>query len=161
MKRILTLLLFTATAVALSAQPNVASLWKTMPDSLLPYLSTNNRLDMLDFMEAKMNAEVTNSLDHKSVMTFLSDDSLSVKMSESMTVDLFLVPTEEAYDSCHYMVCLKKNYLVNEEVVDQVPAFYTVDWKPLQGVAAFSVYRRSSLLKRDEDVFKKKAIFTH
>jgi hypothetical protein len=70
-----------------SAQ-TVGEVFKAMPDSLTPYLSTNNRLDMLDFMEAKMKAAVTNQLDGESEMLFLSDDSLSIKMSDALLVEL-------------------------------------------------------------------------
>ena len=61
-----------------------------MPDSLLPTLTKNNRLDMMDFMDAKMKAAVTNSLGGETLMTFLNDDSLSVRMSASLTVEMRL-----------------------------------------------------------------------
>ncbi|MBR6998224.1 MAG: DUF3256 family protein, partial [Prevotella sp.] len=41
----------------------MADLFKAMPDSLMPYLTKNNRLDMIDFMEANMKAEITNQLE--------------------------------------------------------------------------------------------------
>lgn len=59
-----------------------------MPDSLMPYLTKNNRLDMIDFMDAKMKAAVTNMLGGETVMTFLSDDSLAVRMSDALTLEM-------------------------------------------------------------------------
>ena len=44
-------------------EPTMAALFKAMPDSLMPYLTKNNRLDMIDFMEANMKAEITNQLE--------------------------------------------------------------------------------------------------
>ena len=34
-----------------------------MPDSLIPYLSHNSRLDFLDFMDSKMKAEIIAGLE--------------------------------------------------------------------------------------------------
>ena len=39
--------------------------FRLMPDSLFPTLSANNRLDMIDFMDSQMKAEVTNLLGGK------------------------------------------------------------------------------------------------
>ena len=62
--------------------------FKAMPDSLMPYLTTNNRLDLMDFMDAKMKAAVTNLLEGQTEMTFLSDDSLSLRMSDALTIEM-------------------------------------------------------------------------
>lgn len=59
-----------------------------IPDSLMLYLSKNNRLDLMDFMDAKMKASVTNKLDGETVMTYLSDDSLALHMSDALTVEM-------------------------------------------------------------------------
>ena len=51
--------------------------FKQMPDSLIPYLSSNNRLDFIDFIDSKMDAEVANSLGGKSRMQKLTDKYVS------------------------------------------------------------------------------------
>ena len=66
----------------------VREAFKAMPDSLVPYLTANNRLDLMDFMDAKMKAVVTNLLEGQTEMTFLSDDSLSIRMSEALTIEM-------------------------------------------------------------------------
>lgn len=71
-----------------SAQTTIRDAFKAMPDSLMPYLTANNRLDLMDFMDAKMKAVVTNLLDGQTEMTFLSDDSLSIRMSEALTIEM-------------------------------------------------------------------------
>lgn len=106
-------------------------LFKAMPDSIMPYLTENNRLDMIDFMEAGMKAEITNRLDCRSEMLYLSDDSLSIRMSESMKIDLFVMPTEEVYDSCHYMICMRRTFYANSKEAERVDTFYSVAWRPL------------------------------
>ena len=61
-----TLLFCLLWALGLSAQITVRDLLKSMPDSVIPYLTENNRLDMIDFMESNMDAVVTNTLGGKS-----------------------------------------------------------------------------------------------
>ena len=45
---------------------NLRNLFVEMPDTVIPYLSRNNRLDFVDFMDSNMKAEVTNALGGKS-----------------------------------------------------------------------------------------------
>ena len=39
----------------------IRDVFKQMPDSLMPYLTGNNRLDFIDFMDSNMKASVTAS----------------------------------------------------------------------------------------------------
>lgn len=136
---------------------SMAELFKTMPDSLLPYLTTNNRLDMLDFRAAKMKAAVTNKLECESEMTALTSDSLSVRMSESLRVDMFTLPTEEVYDSCQYVICMLKTYLMQGEPAECVAAFFTSKWRQLGDLPQYSSkYVYSSILRKDEELPDKK-----
>ena len=56
---LLSFIVFHVSLVSVSAQPSVRQItikevFKAMPDSLIPYLSQNNRLDFIDFMESNM-----------------------------------------------------------------------------------------------------------
>jgi len=125
-------------------RPVMSDLFKAMPDSLMPYLTKNNRLDMIDFMEAKMKAEVTNSLEGKSVMTALTADSLSIIMSNALQVDMKLL---EHGDSM--VVCMQKTYKISEHQVEKIVQLFSTVWCPLSEPEIVS----SSLLKRDEKLF--------
>ena len=78
MKRSLIIFLISQFSFLISPAQNVREVFKSMPDSLAPYLTTNNRLDMIDFMDAKMKSVVTNLLEGETEMLALTDDSLSV-----------------------------------------------------------------------------------
>ena len=66
--------LFMFVCFGVSAQEaTMRDVFKQMPDSLIPYLSSNNRLDFIDFIDSKMDAEVANSLGGKSRMQKLTD----------------------------------------------------------------------------------------
>ena len=60
---------------------NMKDIVRTMPDSIIPLLSLNNRLDFVDYIDSKMKAEVTNQLGGKSEMTTLTDDFAHIRVS--------------------------------------------------------------------------------
>jgi len=70
-----------------------------MPDSLCPILSKNNRLDMIDFIDSKMKAEVSNKFEGKSEMTALTDSFADIKMSERSSVQMRLFNPTDNKDS--------------------------------------------------------------
>lgn len=108
MNRILLSLFNLLFSVSASAQ-TVREAFKAMPDSLVPYLTANNRLDLMDFMDAKMKAAVTNRLEGQTEMTFLSDDSLSIRMSDALTIEM---KTQQA--DTVTVVSLKRVYKTRE-----------------------------------------------
>lgn len=137
------------------AQTTMTDLFKSMPDSLLPCLSENNRLDMIDYRQANMKAEVTNLLGNTSEMTLLAPDSLSIRMSESMQVDMVLIHTEEEYDSCHQVIALLKTYFMADKPVERTAHFYSLRWMPLGPLPQYaSRYTYSLWLRRDDQINK-------
>ena len=59
--------------VSLTAQ-NMSDIIKDMPDSIMPLLTKNDRLDFIDYLASNMKAEVTNRLGGKSEMTTISNN---------------------------------------------------------------------------------------
>ena len=128
----------------------MAELFKAMPDSLLPYLTTNNRLDMIDFMEANMKAEVTNLLDGKSEMTALTPDSLSIRMNPVLRIDMKVARVAEPVDSSTQIIRVTRTYTLNENQTERIADVYSSVWRKLS-----SVIEQSSLLKRDDELLSK------
>lgn len=153
MKKIL-LLTMLWTALSVSAQYKIGDLLKVMPDSLIPVLSKNNRLDMIDFLEAKMKAEVNNLLDGRSEMTALSDDSLSIKVSDALQVDFYLQDALEEYDSCRQVVCMVQTYrLATSSEMETCVSYYSVRWNPLSHPRVPApIVPRSTVMQHDEKV---------
>jgi hypothetical protein len=126
----------------MSPAQNVREMFKTMPDSLAPYLSVNNRLDMMDFVDAGMKAIVTNQLGGDTEMTFLSDDSLSVKMNSAFLLDLKIQKQDTTT-----VVCLKRTYLTQKGQYEVVSQTFTSYWRPLSKPVV-----ESTLSKRDDEL---------
>jgi len=148
MKRILIFVLLVCSHLSLQAQGdslNIREAFKQMPDSLLPYLTQNNRLDMMDFMDAKMKAAVDNLLGGESEMLFLSDDSLCIKMNESMNMELKLLR-----DEIEPIILMKRTYKISERQKEILIGRYSSSWRSISEISVVS-----TLLKRDEDVIEK------
>lgn len=126
---LLTLCLLT-TAVGMNAQTTMRDIFKAMPDSLVPYLSENNRLDLIDFLDSNMKAEVTNLLGGKSTLLQLTDSYLSLLLNEASTLDMLLLPYNGSdADSATQVVCMVRT--VGSDVRVSTVTFYTPTWQPL------------------------------
>lgn len=132
MKQWFTACLFVCmTSVCSAQEPTLRDVFRQMPDSLLPTLTQNNRLDFLDFLDAGMKAEVKNRLGGTSVMTVLTSDSLSLQVSASLRVDMLLLPLAEPLDSVNQIVVVGETYLADSVYGETTVRYFTIDWKPL------------------------------
>jgi len=108
--------------------------FKLMPDSLVPALTKNNRLDMIDFIDSKMEADVKNKLDEHSKLTVLTDNYLHLDISEVSTIELRLLPSSTALpDSSDSVVCMVQTLNVGNG--ESVVELYTSKWRKLRTVA--------------------------
>jgi hypothetical protein len=92
-----------------------------------------------------MKAAVDNQLGGESEMTFLSDDSLCIKMSESMTLELKVLRNEN-----EPVVLLKRTYQIKERQKEILTGRYSSSWRPISDISV-----ESTLLKRDEEMLEK------
>ena len=144
MKRSLIIFLISQFSFLISPAQNVREVFKSMPDSLAPYLTTNNRLDMIDFMDAKMKSVVTNLLEGETEMLALTDDSLSVRLNKSVLMDLWLEPVDTGR-----VVCMRKTYQVDRQQ-QVVQERFSLQWQPISKKTIVS-----TLLRRDEEIKEK------
>ena len=132
MKRYLIAALCALAVGQVSAQDlKMRDVFKQIPDSLVPYLSQNNRLDFIDFLDSNMKAEVRNKLGGMSEMTALTDDSLSIRMSNALQVDMLLLKLDQPVDSIQQVVVFSQDFLTDSVYRDSKVLFYTPDWKLL------------------------------
>ena len=78
-------------------------------------------------------------------MTALAADSLSLHMSDVLSVSMRLSKVEEPIDSSRYVVLVKRTYTLNEKQAESIVDTYSSAWRHSQQVT-----EHSSLLKRDE-----------
>ncbi len=128
MRRIILLPLLLLCLVS-KAQTTMQEVFKSMPDSLMPYLSVNNRLDFIDFIESSMEAKVTNGLGGKSVMTDLNNQYLCIQLNESSVVQMRLLPVSVPVDGMQQVVCMVQTYGTSGK--ESTISFYSCSWRPL------------------------------
>ena len=120
----------------------------------MPYLSKNNRLDFIDFLDSGMKAEVRNQLGGTSQMLSLADDSLSIQMNPSLRVDMI------AMDS---VVAVVETFLVDSIYGESRVNYYSATWQPVaQPVLTEAQQQRikrlklQNIVKRDDDLLNKR-----
>ena len=141
------LMAFTSQASAQNLK--MRDVFKQMPDSLMPYLTANNRLDFIDFMDSNMKAEVTNMTGGTSEMTALTDDSLSIRMSDALRVDMLLLDLDGPVDSIHQVVVFIETFLMDSLYGESVCKTYTTDWQPVTSSLSFNDVQRKRLERLD------------
>ena len=134
--RKLTLLLCLLWAFGLSAQTVIRDVFQSIPDSIVPYLTENNRLDMIDFMASNMDAVVTNALGGKSQMLALTDQYTSIRLSESSEIAMRLLDVPAPVDSLHQVLCVVRTY--GSDIRESTVAFYSLLWRQLPTADYFS-----------------------
>ena len=117
--------------------------WLTsMPDSVMPLLTQNNRLDFIDFFDARMEAVVTNLMDGKSCMDTLTDDYVRISYTQSCEVAMKLLPVNDSTD----VLCMVTT--AKAAIDDSRIAFFDEQWNPLPTVSYISepcIERKSSM----------------
>lgn len=100
-------------------------LFREMPDSILPILSHDNRLDCIDYIESGMAASVKNNFGENSRLVRLTDDFVKLELTESTTYQLKWM--KKGNDS---LVCLVKTYYLPTPISEVL--FYDVNWNRLE-----------------------------
>lgn len=128
-----------STVQAQATTLKAADAFRQMPDSILPYLTETNRLDMLDFMDSHMKARVQNKFDGYSEMLHLADDSLTIQMSNVMLLTLRMVTSMTEIDGSRQLICLERAITTSDYQTDGTlkrkttlqQDYYTVLWRKI------------------------------
>ena len=74
------------------APENIDSVFTNLPSELMPLLARNDRLDLLDYHKAGMEARVTNLLARTTALVERNDTTLSLQLTSVSRWRLTLVP---------------------------------------------------------------------
>ena len=121
MKKILLFSAFLFAAVSSVAQVRMRDVFAQLPDSILPLMTRNNRLDCIDFIENGMEARVKNKFNDQVVLEALTEDFLLIRTSESSTVEMKLMPL-----GSDTLICVNRTYLGPTE--DSEVKLYNTNW---------------------------------
>ena len=116
-------------ACAAQAQVRVCDMLRSMPDSLVPYLSANNRLDMIDFKNANMKAEVRNSQEGRSELVTLTDRYADLALNPAHRMEMCLLDVTMPIDSCSHILCVVDTY--GADIKESTVRFFSLTWRQL------------------------------
>ena len=130
---VISLLVTLAIPFGARAQDNMkmGDVFAAMPDSLIPYLSSNNRLDLVDFANANMKAEVNNAFDESTVLDQLTDNYMKLRLNGKVSVEMRLRKVDSLLtDSSSFEVFVVTTYRSAESQHSKIERF-TAKWMPL------------------------------
>lgn len=107
-------------------EQRMAHLFKAMPDSLMPLLSTNNRRDMVDFLQNNMQARVRDNFGNYAELKALNDTYLRLESTAKSSTEMKLLQTTDSTD----IVALIRT--VKAPAADSQVAFYNTQWQRLR-----------------------------
>jgi len=128
-RKVIFFLILIGTVDCPAQELNMREVFQQMPDSIVPYLSENNRLDFIDFVDSKMDAVVTNLLGGKSTMNKLTNKYVSLSLSAVSSMEMRLLPLKEPVDSAKQIICLVLTY--GKDFRESDVRFYSLKWRKL------------------------------
>jgi len=100
-----------------------------MPDEVIPYLSENNRLDLIDFADSNMKAEVHNLLEGRSELKKITDEYALLSLNEATQIEMRLLDVSIPVDSSMNILCVVSTYGIG--LRDSKVDFYSLKWRKL------------------------------
>ncbi|MBO4397463.1 MAG: DUF3256 family protein, partial [Bacteroidaceae bacterium] len=70
------------------------TVFANMKDEILPILTKNSRLDLIDYIDNNMQAKVRNRLDGFTIMETLTDNYCKIKLAENSSMEIKLLKRE-------------------------------------------------------------------
>lgn len=137
------MMLVLAMCGALASAQTIKEVWQTMPDSIMPLLSKNNRLDCIDYWEAGQQGDVKNRLDGKVAILFMNEDSLAVADTELSSYEMNLNRGESGDVKS---IVVRRNVKVGD-VMDWTERVFSPAWQLLEERLAPEKVFEDSLMK--------------
>lgn len=94
MKKYLLIIMLCCANISIHAQ-NVAEMWINIPDELTPYLTKNDRKEMIECQAIGVETKVVNKFHGNTDIIELADDRGSFSLSEAKEIMLARLPSEQ------------------------------------------------------------------
>ncbi len=113
------------------AQTEAADLFTSAPQGIFPLLDQNTRLDMVDYFKNNMSKASQNALGGRSMITELTPESVTVKMTDSSAIQLVSLKGSKG----NIIAVIST---VATPGLDSSIKFYDADWAPLPAEKIFT-----------------------
>lgn len=114
------------------ALPSMRDVFVNMPDSIIPTVTRNNRLDCVDFIENNLEAKVRNTFDEYVTLEALTTDYARFRTSASAVMEMKLLPGTDSTA----VLCVVTTVTTSEpdsllRLSDSSVRMFAADWTPL------------------------------
>ncbi|MBQ9285560.1 MAG: DUF3256 family protein [Bacteroidaceae bacterium] len=120
-----------APAQTTPSQPQMRDVFAAMPDSLLPAVSKNNRLDCIDFIDNGLEAKVRNAFDDYVVLEALTSDYARFRTSASSVMEMKLLTADTTAVLCVVTTAQVDASATKSSLEDSNICLFNADWSPL------------------------------
>lgn len=140
---------FLLSAAPVAAQPiMMRDVFASMPDSVLPMVTKNNRLDFIDYIDNDMEAKARNILGEYVTLEALTADYARFRTSAASLLEMKLLPllplqlpADSTAADTTFVLCLVRTAQTGEpdtprRLEDSNIRFLRPDWSPLDSLAA-------------------------
>ncbi len=126
MKRIITYIFALAAGTVSAGAQTMEKLFSSMPDSIVPVMSKNNRLDCIDFYKSNMKSNVQNLFGGKSSISEMTDDYIKLLPTASSQTEIKILATTGGEK------LIMVAYTFAAPGKETTMAFYTPQWQRLK-----------------------------
>ncbi len=142
-----------------TAQPLMRDVFAAIPDSVLPMVTKNNRLDCIDFIENNMQARVRNKVDSYVTLEALTADYARFRTSDVSFMEMKLLPlgnvpsdsTGSGFVLCVVTTVESGEADTERRIADSNIRILNADWSSLPADSKVNV--TSIIQQRDGDAF--------
>lgn len=125
---------------------SMVEIWESLPDTLLPYIDRNHRLEMTEFLNMRLKGEVEHSLRGQSVMDTITSNYIHLTLNEAVDMHIKRL----AYHDGDSVLCVVKTWSAPEKESDVY--FYTQDWQRLNIPNPLELYRKELRISRPDSM---------
>lgn len=129
-----------------SPAKSMVEVWKTLPDTMLPYIDSNHRLEMTEFLNMGLKGDVDHSLQGQSTMDTITSDYIHLSLNEAVEMHIKRL----AYQDGDSILCIVKTWSAPDKESDVY--FYTQDWQRLDLPNPLEMYRTELKLSHPDSI---------
>lgn len=144
MKRTFLLMVACLAMVEAYSQTTMRQLWIDMPDSLVEYLNTTKRTEMVDFYDMGVKAETANLLMGATVLDSITESYADISLNECARMQLALLKASNG-DS---ILCMVRTFM--GEAPESVVSFYDTKWGKRDEKEFLSIVEPSLLVNKPD-----------
>ena len=144
--KVLLLLMILPCMNTFAQSTNMHTVFSNMKDEILPILTKNSRLDLIDYIDNNMQAKVRNRLDGFTTMETLTDNYCRIKLAENSSMEIKLLKRENN----DTIISIIRSAKI--DAWDSYIKFYNLNWEELSSNDFFSLPAVETFIQKTDDM---------